>query len=441
LGARQEAAKEAAPMVAWRQQFAAYAQKTPISIATQERVLDWLVHDNSAFESKRWTLLVPVYSVITLVSALAAALDFIPTSIFSFLFFIYFITGSLLGKKAVHLHSKLTRIVPEMSALTHLLKSFEEQQFLSGHLQWLQQQGKPDTGPAWLQLRSLKAILGRFDLRLNAFLFIFLNSFLLWDVRQARSLNAWKKTNRSLVGHWFAAIAETEVIISIATLHFNQPAWAFPRVAKTYCKLEGTKIGHPLIYEQVRVSSDFSISGSGVIALVTGSNMAGKSTFLRSLGVNLVLAQMGAPVCAANFYFSPMQLMSSMRIADDLSENTSTFYAELKKLKSIIEAVSTKAPLFILLDEILRGTNSQDRHVGSRALIGQLIRDNTVAVLATHDLSLAEWSGVCERSIENYHFDVQVANEEELYFDYKLKKGVCQSLNAAILMRKIGIEM
>jgi len=167
--------------------------------------------------------------------------------------------------------------------------------------------------------------------------------------------------------------------------------------------------------------------------------MAGKSTFLRSVAVNLVLAQIGAPVCAKAFTFSPVRLYSSMRIADNLAENTSTFYAELKKLKSIIDEVKKHEKIFILLDEILRGTNSLDRHAGSEALIRQLLKENAVAVIATHDVELATLENEYQTAISNYHFDVQVEGEE-LYFDYKLKRGVCQSMNASLLMKKIGIE-
>jgi DNA mismatch repair ATPase MutS len=149
---------------------------------------------------------------------------------------------------------------------------------------------------------------------------------------------------------------------------------------------------------------------------------------------------MGAVTCAKAFTLSTVRLMSSMRIADNLAENTSTFYAELKKLKTIIEAVNRHEPVFILLDEILRGTNSFDRHKGSEALMAQLIKQKAVAVIATHDVELAKLEEQYPQSIENYHFDVQVEGEE-LYFDYKLKHGVCTSLNASILMKKIGIEL
>jgi DNA mismatch repair ATPase MutS len=174
--------------------------------------------------------------------------------------------------------------------------------------------------------------------------------------------------------------------------------------------------------------------------LVTGSNMAGKSTYLRSVGINSVLTMAGSVVCAKSFTLSPVQLVTSMRIADNLEENTSTFYAELKKLKTVIEKVNNKEKIFILLDEILRGTNSLDRHTGAVALTKQLIRDQAAGIIATHDVELAKLKETYSANILNYHFDVQVTNDE-LYFDYKLKNGICTSLNASLLMKKIGIEL
>jgi DNA mismatch repair ATPase MutS len=154
----------------------------------------------------------------------------------------------------------------------------------------------------------------------------------------------------------------------------------------------------------------------------------------------MVLACMGAPVYASHLRISPLKVMSSMRVKDNLEESTSTFYAELKKLKSIIDAVKRKEPLFILLDEILRGTNSHDRHTGSKSLIRQLVHDNATGIIATHDLELASLEKEFPASIHNFHFDVQI-DGPELYFDYTLKTGICQSFNAAILMKKIGIEL
>jgi DNA mismatch repair ATPase MutS len=227
---------------------------------------------------------------------------------------------------------------------------------------------------------------------------------------------------------------------TLATIHFNHPDWCLPKLAPNHFVFESKALGHPLIPGAERINNDFLVAENTLISLVTGSNMAGKSTFLRSIGINMVLAQMGSPVCAKNFTISPVRLMTSMRISDNLAENTSTFYAELKKLKTIIEAVNNREKVFVLLDEILRGTNSHDRHTGSAAFITQLIRHHAFAVIATHDLELADLKKAFPQSLENYHFDVQVKGEE-LYFDYKLKEGVCHSLNASLLMKKIGIEL
>jgi DNA mismatch repair ATPase MutS len=201
-----------------------------------------------------------------------------------------------------------------------------------------------------------------------------------------------------------------------------------------------TALAHPLIDPARSVSNDFSTQGPAQITLVTGSNMAGKSTFLRSVGVNMVLAFMGAPVCAGSMRLSPFRIMSSMRIKDNLEESTSTFYAELKKLKSIIDAVNAHEPAFILLDEILRGTNSHDRQTGAIALVRQLIRQQAIGIIATHDLELAALEKEYPGSLHNYHFDVKVSGTE-MYFDYLLKPGICRSMNASLLMQKIGIEV
>ena len=289
-------------------------------------------------------------------------------------------------------------------------------------------------------IKELQQILNRFDVRLNVFAFFILNTFFLWDLWQMVALNNWKKTNKLSVTNWYQTIALVEVAGSFSTLYFNNADWNFPQIADEHFTIEGSAIGHPLINKQQAVTNNFSLQGIAKIDLITGSNMAGKSTFLRSLGVNIILAYTGSAVCAKEFTVSIAEIMSSMRIEDNLAENTSTFYAELKKLKSIIDAVNEDKKLFILLDEILRGTNSLDRHAGSKALIQQLIKKNTVAIIATHDIELSKLESEFPVSISNYNFDVQV-NGDQLFFDYKLKQGVCKSMNASVLMKQIGIEM
>lgn len=437
---RQDAVKELATQLDWRQQLQSFSMQTMITSGTEKRTGLWLEEEERFFRNPGWRVFVNLYSLITCATAVAAILGYIPGSVFIFLYLLFFTTAIILSRNTIRPYLMLSGIVKEIGTLHQLIKWIGQHDFRSALLNRLKKESSPTTAGAAKEIRELKAILDRFDLRLNIAGLLFFNTFLLWDVRQMMALNEWRKRNRNHVSRWFHLVAEAEVLHSLASLHFNHPQWAFPIFSSEHFTLEAKHCGHPLIPGSQRVSNDFIISGTGKIALITGSNMAGKSTFLRSLGVNMVLAGLGAPVCAKMLCLSPSRLMTSMRISDNLAENTSTFYAELKKLKSVLEAVQRGERIFILLDEILRGTNSYDRHSGSKALIRQLIKHKAVAVIATHDVELAALEEELRDSIENYHFDVTVEGEE-LYFDYRLKEGVCTSLNASILMKKIGIKL
>ena len=439
IAARHIAIKELAPQYQWRQQLASYLQETPVTFKSQKRIESWINDPEDVFTHKSWEWIIPVYSLVALGIGLATIFGWISITIFSLFFIFFFIISANFSKKAGRSYALLSGVTKEVDTIQEIVAWVENKEFNAPLLLHLQQSVRTGEQAASVQIKLLKDILNRFDLRLNWLAFIFLNTFLLWDVRQVRALNKWKQTNRYKVAAWFQFIGNFEVLHSLSTLYFNNPQWCWPQFGK-YFLLEGDEIGHPLITSAKRVTSNFEMQGYPRIAIITGSNMAGKSTFLRSLGVNVLLAQMGAPVCAKRFSLSLMRLMSSMRIEDNLAESTSTFYAELKKLKVIVDAVNSHEPVFILLDEILRGTNSLDRHHGSKALISQMIREQGVAVIATHDVELAKMQNQYVHEIDNYHFDVQVKGEE-LYFDYQLKNGVCTNLNATILMKKIGIEL
>jgi DNA mismatch repair ATPase MutS len=349
--------------------------------------------------------------------------------------------GLAISGKIQKTYILLSKLEPVVFTLYKQLDYFEKENFDDSFLSSLKSSlADYAEKSASSSIKKLQQILGRFDVRLNLFAFFILNTFCLWDLWQIIALNEWRKVNKLLVSNWFNAIAQLEVAGSFAVLGFNNDNWCFPKIADEHFTLSGKAIGHPLILKQQSVTNSFSIAGIAKIDLITGSNMAGKSTFLRSLGVNIILAYAGSCVCAEAFTVSVAELMSSMRIEDNLAENTSTFYAELKKIKSIIDAVNEERNLFILLDEILRGTNSLDRHTGSKALIQQLIKKHAIAVIATHDIELSKLENDFQQSIKNYHFDVQV-NGDKLFFDYKLKDGICQSMNASVLMKQIGIEM
>jgi hypothetical protein len=437
---RQEAMQELAPLHEWRVQLGALSMEHPVTVPAQKKVEQWINRKEEHFTGKVWSWFVPVYTTVTIASAVACIAGWIPAALFGPLFFVYFVFSGALSRRAMAAYNDLDGMVRETGTFENIMRFLEERHFESPLLKELQSSVQSGGTKAYGQIGQLKELLNRFDLRLNILVFIFVNSFLLWDVRQMRSLNRWRIRNREKIANWFGFIAEAEVLCSLAALRFNQPDWCIPVFEKDYFHLSGTSLGHPLIAGDKRVVNDFQLAGTGKVALVTGSNMAGKSTFLRSLGVNMVLAHAGAPACAQELRLSPSGLMSSMRIADNLAENTSTFYAELKKLKTIIEAVNSKRQVLVLLDEVLRGTNSLDRHIGLEALIRQFIRQQAVAVIATHDVEVAALEKEYPQQLENYHFDVQVEGEE-LYFDYRLKHGVCTSLNASILMKKIGIEL
>jgi MutS domain V/MutS domain III len=438
--ARQEAVKELSLKKLWGQQLQAYGKKNPIRIKTMERLQFWLYEPDLFSHFKHWQWLRYLLPLISISISIAAIFSLVPMSIFYATMLLMAAVGFPQEKKVGVLHNQLSKMVAELDTLSESIRLIEEEQFTSPLLLHLQQQFKQNHVHTSTRIRDLKKILDRLDLRFNLVLLLPMNLLLLWNLQQCLALEKWKRENHTNVIKWFDALGIFEALESFAVTYFNNPSWTFPLLKENHFFMDAKEMGHPLIPAAKRINNFLQIKDKASIMLVTGSNMAGKSTYLRSTGINVVLAMAGSPVCAASFILSPVQLISSMRIADNLEESTSTFYAELKKLKAIIDKVNKKEKVFILLDEILRGTNSLDRHTGSKALIKQLIKQEAAAIIATHDVDLADMQQTYPQNMFNFHFDVQV-NNEELYFDYTLKPGVCTSLNASILMKKIGIEI
>lgn len=437
---RQSAIKELSANSLWRQELQAFGASEQIKKSTISRLEVWFGAGYNFINRGYWIVasyLVPFVVVTVLILNFSDVLTDYTRNYFLFAAAVF---AFFVSKKVTRIHQQVSKITGELEVLINSIKHIEKISFQSACLQDLQKSLIEDGYKASVQISQLKKILERLDIRFNFVVFIPLNILLQWDLQQVISLEKWKLRNHQKTGNWFKVLAEFEALSSFATLHFNNPGWCFPVFKEDHFFIEGKEIGHPLIQAGKCIYNPVQIEKQGEIMLVTGSNMAGKSTYLRSIGVNSVLAMAGSPVCAAYFCLSPVQIISSMRIADNLEESTSTFYAELKKLKTIIDKVNRKEKVFILLDEILRGTNSLDRHTGSAALIKQLIKLNAACIIATHDVELARLKEVFPANILNYHFDVQVSNDE-LYFDYRLKEGICTSLNASILMKKIGIEL
>lgn len=289
------------------------------------------------------------------------------------------------------------------------------------------------------EIKKLAKIIQAFDARLNILLSAALNFFFLWDLRCCIKIDEWHLQAAAKVENGLDRIGAFEELISISTLSHNHPSWTFPIIEDTF-SFSTKSMGHPLIPSVKRVDNDFEILAAPTVDIVTGSNMAGKSTFLRTLGVNMVLAYLGAPVCADSMKLSIFKILTYMRIKDSLNESTSTFKAELNRLKMILTQVALNKNSFVLIDEMLRGTNSKDKFMGSKVFIERLIKLNIPTLFATHDLQLSELKEIHPSGVRNFHFDIQI-NHGEMEFDYKLKDGPCTIFNAAILLKQIGLSL
>jgi DNA mismatch repair ATPase MutS len=271
---------------------------------------------------------------------------------------------------------------------------------------------------------------------MNLLVSVLLNGLSLFHVHILYSLEGWKKKHAGHILSWLDVIAEVEALASFANFSFNNDTFCFPELSSKR-QWTATGIGHPLIRKEKRVTNDISFSEEKFVIL-TGSNMSGKSTFLRTLGVNLVLARAGGPVCASTCRLFPFNLYVSMRITDSLQDSESLFYAELKRLQEIIAHLQQDNNTFVVLDEILKGTNSNDKHNGTVGLIRKLAAHRCFGIIATHDLTVAELTSQYPGYMTNKAFESVIINNE-LVFDYRLKTGVCSKLNASFLMKKMGI--
>jgi hypothetical protein len=287
-------------------------------------------------------------------------------------------------------------------------------------------------------IRRLSRITSFFDQRLGLLAGFFYNSLFLHDLQCLIELEDWKKTNQDEFESWMDCMGNIEYLNSLAGFAFNNPSFCYAEFLGGPMMIEATGLAHPLIPEKERVANDFSIGGQNKLLLITGSNMSGKTTFLRTLGVNLLLAQCGAPSCASSFRCMPMQILSSLRISDSLQEHTSYFMAELKKLQQIILNLKKGLPALVLIDEILRGTNSEDKTFGSEQFIHTLLQYDCLTLFATHDLSLSQLEFSHPALISNYCFESSI-EDGRLYFDYKLRKGIAKNRNASFLMKQMGL--
>jgi len=435
--ARQQAVKELAGMVELRQNMQSIGLKHKDVAKELPHFLKWLYSAAELSGKRKLTITIKILPWITVAVITMSVIGFIPSVIAWLPIIIHFMIYGLNVRKISLLHQQVSNKVKFISAYADLIELVCAAKFSSPCLVALCDCFV--AGAALKQIKALQNRIKKLDYRLNM-AYIPVNTLFFNDYKHLMWLEQWRESEGQKLPEWFDTIAKIEALSSFANMMHNNPSWAVPEISDEYFRLEAENIGHPLIIENERVCNDFSLTGAGNIAIVTGSNMSGKSTFERSVGINIVLALAGAPVCASKFVITNCKLFTYMRIADNLEEQTSSFYAELKRLKLLIDVTKSGEKVFFLLDEVLRGTNSRDRQIGSVALVKQLVRQNVSGIIATHDLALGTLEQELPENISNSHFDVKI-DGENMSFDYKLHKGICTSLNASLLMKKIGIEM
>lgn len=433
---KQEAVKEVSSKLEWRQKLSAHGLLYRENKEDVSTLNNWGNTEITFSNIKIYKLLGIIIPAITLILLFLNIVNIIPFSIISIAIAVQILLLYIKRKDIVFFFKTFGKRSAILSKYSELLEIIENEPFKSTLLkEW---QGILTSSNATKEIRKLNREINLFDARLNIFAGVVLNVLLLWDINRCIALSGWHKKNRSYIAGWMDTLAKFDALISLANFSFNYPSNAFPKPVENETIFKLSEAGHPLIPVKERVNNNFTISGSGNFAIVTGANMAGKSTFLRTIGVNLVLAMSGAPVCATEFEFSPMPIFTHIRTDDNLSRHESYFFAELKRLKAILEKLKDSNKVFIILDEILRGTNSQDKFNGSEKYLQQLINKGGIGIVATHDLKLTGLKEKYPDKIENICFEIEL-NEDSLKFDYKLSKGVTKTMNATFLMKQMGI--
>ncbi len=433
----QSAIQELSGEITWRQHFQAKGKESEDlkSQSPIEESIRQAVHLKSV---KTIKLLLNTLPWLTILLTALNIFGVFPNPLYLLAIFSQWIVFIVYSKTISKFQKQFENQGKLLSRYADMLKWMESKQFRSAFLVLLKEKLSSQGKTASIITSELQQILNEFDYRQNLLVGFVLNSFLLWDLRCLSKLHRWQQNYEGDLPRWFDVIAEMDALISLANCNYNHPEWITPEVQDSGVCLNSVGLGHPLIDESKCVRNSFLITGDEQIAIITGANMAGKSTFLRTVGINLILAANGSKVCAENFKFSPVRIFTNMRTTDNLMNDESYFYAELLRLQAMLNILRKGEKLFVIVDEMLKGTNSTDKLNGSKELIHQLISLKTHGIVATHDLGLTELAEKYPKRIKNQCFEVQLL-ADELKFDYKLTDGVTRTMNATFLMKKMGI--
>ena len=456
---RQAAVSELKPEFDWRLKFRFECEQLADSQSGPSRFVDW-AESSSWFSGQTWVLwlarLTAITSVVSIVGAIAGLVGVGSAALF----------GSILGvacginfllsvARAGSIHNVFDQVSSRSNDAARYVTLFDmvaDYDARSDRLKQLQSGFVRSGDGAQAKMKKLGSIVGVANLRRSGSLFVFyiiLQFLFFWDAHVLDLLERWKAKHGKQARDWFDSLGQTEALVALAKLAGDEPDWVFPTVYAASSDQEvvvgGQQVGHPLL-DEGRVRNDVQMGPVGTVLLVTGSNMSGKSTLLRSVGSNVVLAQMGTVVCANNFKCPPVRIETSMRIADSLADGVSFFMAELKRLKEIVDTAKEHASnnprrLLFLLDEILQGTNSVERQVAVSRVVRKLIDDKAIGAISTHDLDLAETAELA-KACQTVHFSEQFVEKDgkkTMTFDYQMKPGIAQTTNALKLLEIVGL--
>ncbi len=436
IKARQQGIAELAKQDEYRQHYYALAAMVEEG-NKRNRELDLSVKPDLSFISGVTKALIAGFLLLLIAAIVLVIFDVWDANVYIWLFFIGLGLAAGKLKKINRVHGEVASLGNYLQRYSRLIKHVEQTDMQSVYLLKIKDKLKADGQTASEVMTQLAGHIKLFDQRLNMLLGVLLNGFLLWDLIICLRLQRWYNRYGDKLIQWLDALDEMEALNSLATFTFNNPNYVYPQLSSTVVFSAGD-LGHPLIPASERINNDFSFAEQQHICVVTGANMAGKSTFLRTVGVALVLAGNGCVVAASGFVYKPLTFITNMRAIDNLLKHESYFFAELSRLQMILERLKEKGELFFILDEILKGTNSLDKYQGSMALIQQLLKYNGCGLVATHDLELGQLEKQTDGQVFNNCFEVSFHNDG-LQFDYKLRTGVTQSHNATYLMEKMGL--
>ena len=378
---------------------------------------------------------VPVINSLLLITSLAGWTSF---SWLGLSFGIFLVLSFGIIKRATYIQETYGKQLKSLNGYARLIALAKAENWKSAGMQELMERFNLNGQSPIQALQQLSKELDRLDLRNNQFLYVLLEGSIFFQLQEIVRIERWKARYGQHISKWLETVGELDALCSLGTFAYNHPQYTYPELTeKPFCFL-ATQMGHPLMPASQCVKNDATIPSRPFFLIITGANMAGKSTYLRTIGVNYLLACVGAPVCCKRLKLYPNQLITSLRTSDSLSDNESYFFAELKRLKRIIDLLNQGQQLFIILDEILKGTNSMDKQKGSFDLIRQFMQLKANGIIATHDLLLGSLIKQFPEEIRNYCFEADI-KENELTFSYKLRERVAQNMNACFLMKKMGI--